>query len=157
MAQGTEKYLEFQLGEKSFALPIAHIREIMEYPAVESVSGAPSQVLGVMNLRGNLVVVFDIAHCLEQRSEPIGNKTCVIITENHGHGAIGYKVDVVKQVFDINLDHLESVPQLKGRLESPMINAVAKLQNRMLTILDSDKLLSDEMWRWMNNKSLVSE
>lgn len=146
------KYLEFLVGNKHFGYPIEKIREIMEYPRIEPLSGAPEQVLGVMNLRGSLVVVFDIAACLGEVSAEVSSKTCVIVTEveQGEQGAIvANKVDLVRQVMTIEPEQLEAIPVVYEQLESPLISAMAKLDARLLTILDIDKFLSKEQWQWL--------
>jgi purine-binding chemotaxis protein CheW len=156
-----EKYLEFKVAGKYFAYPIEKIREIMEYPQIEAISGAPSQLLGVMNLRGRLVVVFDIAACLGEEVCPVSTKTCVIVTEVVRDGqiyVIANKVDLVRQVIDVSKADLEPIPELGGYLESPMVGGVAKLEQRLLTILNVDELLSNKQWFWVmdqNNRSEV--
>lgn len=155
-----EKYLEFKVSGKYFAFPIEQIKEIMEYPLIEPLSGSPRQLLGLMNLRGNLVVVFDIAASLGQESYPVTNKTCVIVTEvvkGDEHFTIANKVDLVRQVVDVSDSELEAVPQLGGCIESPMVKGVAKLEERLLTVLDIDKLLSNQQWSWLLNQPEFSE
>ncbi|WP_425665916.1 chemotaxis protein CheW [Vibrio tubiashii] len=155
-----EKYLEFKIANKYFAYPIERIREIMEYPVVEPLASAPDKVLGVMNLRGKLVVVFDIAACLNEETYQVSSKTCVIVTEVHRGGesfVIANKVDLVRQVVDISLAELETVPNLGGRLESTLIKGVAKLEQRMLTILDVDELLSESQWHCVVHESQMEQ
>lgn len=151
-----EKYLEFAIADKNFAYPIERIVEIIEYPHVEPLTNTPSSVLGVMNLRGKLVVVFDVASCLSEESLPITSKTCVIVTEvryqQQGY-VIASKVDMVRQVVDVAMDELEQVPDLGGCLKSSIIKGVAKLDQRMLTILDVDRLLSATQWSCVLNTS----
>lgn len=148
----TEKYLEFLVGTKHFAYSIEKIREIIEYPLVEPISGAPEQVLGVMNLRGQLVAVFDVAIFVGEPSEPVNGRTCVIVTEIVQAGervVVANKVDLVRQVIDIEQEQLEAVPAVHQQMDSPLIGGMAKLENRLLTILDIDKLLSENQWQWL--------
>ncbi|MFM2590321.1 chemotaxis protein CheW [Vibrio sp. TBV020] len=155
-----EKYLEFKVAGKYFAYPIDRIREIMEYPQIEEISGSPAQLLGVMNLRGQLVVVFDIAACLGEEIRPVSTKTCVIVTEvvrENQTYVIANKVDLVRQVIDVSSSDLEAIPELGGYLESPMVQGVAKLEQRLLTILNVDQLLSNRQWVWVVDQANRSE
>ncbi|WP_070965176.1 chemotaxis protein CheW [Vibrio sonorensis] len=147
-----KKFLEFKVADKYYAYPISSIREIMEFPNIESLSGAPDSVLGIMNLRGRLVIVLDLSCCLGHEYCPVGSKTCVIVTEVHHKGdsfVVANKVDLVRQVIDISSGDLEPVPELGGVMESPLIRGLAKLPDRLLTILDTDKLLSEQQWKWL--------
>jgi len=155
-----EKYLEFKVAGKYFAYPIDRIREIMEYPQIEEISGSPVQLLGVMNLRGQLVVVFDIAACLGEEIRPVSTKTCVIVTEvvrDNQTYVIANKVDLVRQVIDVSSSDLEAIPELGGYLESLMVQGVAKLEQRLLTILNVDQLLSNRQWVWVVDQANRSE
>ncbi|RTZ16578.1 purine-binding chemotaxis protein CheW [Vibrio aquaticus] len=155
-----EKYLEFKVADKYFAYPIHSIREIIEYPNIEQISGAPQQLLGVMNLRGNLVVVFDIASCLGEPTTPVTTKTCVIVTEVLKENVVyvvANKVDLVRQVIDISQQEMEEVPKLGGHFESPMVQGVAKLDERLLTILNVERLLSHQQWSWLTEAQAQQE
>ncbi len=149
----SEKFLEFKIGERLFAYPISKIKEIMEYPLVEAIPGANYHIRGAMNLRGSLVPVFELSLMVGEAAWDITVKTCVIVTEvkHAGHCyVIGNKVDVVTQVLDIDVTQLEPVPDLAGKIQSDLVLGIAKLDNRMLTVLDVDRLLGPEDQQWLN-------
>ncbi|MGF1720521.1 chemotaxis protein CheW [Vibrio kyushuensis] len=148
-----DKYLEFKVGSSLFAYPIAKIKEIMEYPQVEPITGAPNYIKGAMNLRGELLPIFELSLCLGKETLQVGPKTCVVVTELEHHGErfyIGNKVDLVTQVIDINDDQLEPVPDLAGNLANPLLKGLAKLDSRLLTIIDVDQLLHSAQWDWLS-------
>ncbi len=154
---GHEKYLEFKLSDSYFAYPIARIREIMEYPDVEPIAGAPEHVKGAMNLRGQIIPVFDLALCIDKPYQPETARTCVVITEARVNGKqylLGNKVDMVSQVLDVEDSQLEPIPELPYSIESPLLKGIAKLNGRLLTILDIDKLLTQEYVQWVNTASV---
>ncbi|WP_047050031.1 chemotaxis protein CheW [Vibrio mexicanus] len=156
---GHEKYLEFRLSDSYFAYPIARIREIMEYPDVEPIAGAPDHVKGAMNLRGQIIPVFDLALCIDKPYQPETPRTCVVITEARVNGKqylLGNKVDMVSQVLDLEDSQLEPIPELPYSIESPLLKGIAKLNGRLLTILDIDKLLTQEYVQWVNTASVMT-
>ncbi|WGW01581.1 chemotaxis protein CheW [Vibrio sp. YMD68] len=147
-----DKYLEFKLGASLFAYPISKIKEIMEYPQVEPISGAPHYINGAMNLRGQLLPIFELSLCLGKETMKPGPKTCVVVTELEHQGikyTVGNKVDLVTQVIEIDASALEVIPDLAGSLSNPMIKGLAKLETRLLTILDVDKLLNRGQEEWL--------
>ncbi|MGC9491433.1 chemotaxis protein CheW, partial [Vibrio genomosp. F10] len=148
-----DQYLEFKVGSGLFAYPISKIKEIMEYPLVEPISGAPNYINGAMNLRGQLLPIVELSQCLGKEALSIGPKTCVVVTEIEHQGVkyiVGNKVDLVTQVMEIDSRELEAIPDLAGSLTNPLLKGLAKLDNRLLTVLDVDNLLSQEQGQWLN-------
>nr|WP_282437141.1 chemotaxis protein CheW [Vibrio amylolyticus] len=144
--------MEFKIGPRSFAYPISRIKEIMEFPQVEPITGAPSSVIGAMNLRGQIVPVFELSIWLGVEALELTPKTCVVVTElthNGNRYIIGNKVDLVTQVIDINDSQVEPMPDLAGTLTNPILMGLAKLDERLLTIIDVDKLLHSTQWEWL--------
>ncbi|OIQ26800.1 MAG: chemotaxis protein CheW [Vibrio sp. MedPE-SWchi] len=151
-AEHRDKYLEFKVGSSLFAYPISKIKEIMEYPQVEPITGAPDYINGAMNLRGQLLPIFELSQCLGKETLSLGPKTCVVVTELEHEGEryiIGNKVDLVTQVIDIDINQLDPIPDLAGNLTNPLLKGLAKLDARLLTIIDVDQLLASSQWKWL--------
>ncbi|MEZ8823218.1 chemotaxis protein CheW [Vibrio amylolyticus] len=150
-----DKYLEFKVGSSLFAYPISKIKEIMEYPEVEPITGSPDYINGAMNLRGQLLPIFELSLCLGKETLSLGPKTCVVVTElehNGQHYTVGNKVDLVTQVIDIDVSQLEPIPDLAGNLANPLLKGLAKLDTRLLTIIDVDQLLVSKQLSWLTKQ-----
>ncbi|MBW3694741.1 purine-binding chemotaxis protein CheW [Vibrio sp. T187] len=158
------KYLEFEVANKLFAYHIRNVAEIMEYPEIESLPLSPDFVLGAINLRGSVIPIVDLAVCLGLPIQPVTAKSCVIISDVEYQGVVyqvGNKVDLVTRVIDISSAQIEKAPDLAGQLEHRVLIGVAKLDTRLLTILNVDKLLTEAQLHWLEkaelNKPITNE
>ncbi len=147
--QNTEQYLSFQLGGETFAIGIRSIREILEYDYLTEVPMMPDFLRGVMNLRGAVVPVTDLALRFGRARTELGRRTCVVIVEvlDPETGAaqlIGVLVDAVHEVLTIALDDIERAPQFGSKLRTDFIAGMACVENRFIVLLDIAYVLSVE-------------
>ncbi|NVC61811.1 purine-binding chemotaxis protein CheW [Vibrio sp. 05-20-BW147] len=153
-----EKYLEFNIAHRAFACPISQVKEIIEYPLIEPVPMAPKSLLGTMNLRGRLAPVIELASILDMEPQPISKRTCVIVTEGNNserYLLIGMKVDQVSRVLDIHSQDIEFIPELVSK--EALVLGVAKLEQKMLTVLDVSVALSCHHARQILNHQTSGE
>jgi len=145
---GTQ-YLTFMVGGEMFALPIAGIKEIVEYREPTGVPMMPSFIRGVINLRGRVVPIIDLcARFARGKSEP-GRRTCFVILElQHEEWMhdIGVLVDAVSAVQEIAEDDIEPPPDFGARLRPDFISGMGRIGDKFVVILDLAKVLSvDEL------------
>jgi purine-binding chemotaxis protein CheW len=126
----TRQLVVFSLGDEEYALPIAQVHEIIRYTEPRSVASAAMGVRGVINLRGKIVPVYDLAARLGL-ANPEGKEANIVIVESGGSVA-GVVVDDVDQVLTVSDEQLEDVPS-SG---SEAIEAIAKLDDRLVILLD---------------------
>jgi purine-binding chemotaxis protein CheW len=126
----TRQLVVFSLGDEEYALPIAQVHEIIRYTEPRSVASAAMGVRGVINLRGKIVPVYDLAARLGL-ANPEGKEANIVIVEAGGSVA-GVVVDDVDQVLTVSDEQLEDVPS-SG---SEAIEAIAKLDDRLVILLD---------------------
>ncbi|MGF1753473.1 chemotaxis protein CheW [Vibrio makurazakiensis] len=160
VAGDNEKYLEFEVSGKQFAYHIRKVAEIMEYPDVEPLPLSPGFFLGAINLRGDVIPIVDIAICLGLESQPITKKTCVIISEIECQNTVyqvGNKVDLVTRVIDVSREQIDEAPDLAGQLEHRVLVGLAKLDSRLLTILNIDNLLSQAQLEWFEKQHTTEQ
>jgi purine-binding chemotaxis protein CheW len=145
------QYLTFTLGGEMFAVSIVKIKEIIEYGQLTSVPMMPNFIRGVLNLRGQVAPVIDLQARLGRDSSAVGKRTCIVIVEvagrQEGRGeVIGVVVDAVSEVLAIQRDQIERAPQFGANLRTDFIAAMAKIHERLVVILNLDKVLSiDEL------------
>ncbi|MBM5573995.1 chemotaxis protein CheW [Deefgea sp. CFH1-16] len=147
--QSTEQYLSFQLGGETFAIGIRSIREILEYEYLTEVPMMPDFLRGVMNLRGAVVPVTDLALRFGRARTELGRRTCVVIVEvldpeTDMTQLIGVLVDAVHEVLTIALDDIERAPQFGSKLRTEFISGMACVENRFIVLLDISRVLSVE-------------
>ncbi len=144
-----QQYLTFMVGEEMFALPIAAIKEIVEYREPTDVPMMPSFIRGVINLRGRVVPVIDLCARFARGRGQTSRRTCFVILElNHEEWKhdIGVLVDAVSAVLEIPDTDIEPPPNFGIKLRSDFISGMGKVGEKFVIILDIDKVLSvDEL------------
>lgn len=145
---GTHQYLTFAVGVESYAAQIDSIREILEVPAMTVVPLMPAFVRGVINLRGAVVPVIDLAARLDQGATEIGRRSCVVVVEVIVDGqaplVLGVLVDAVHEVLDIAGTDIEPTPALGTRIDARFIRGMAKVAKRLIVVLDLGRVLAQD-------------
>jgi len=140
-----QQYLTFRLGDETFALPILSIKEILEYPSLTVVPLMAACVRGVLNLRGSVVPVVDLAVRFGREPGPQTRRTCVVIIEVRSGEEwldIGSVVDAVNQIIDIPASEIEPPPSFGARLRTDFIHGMGKVDGGFVVILDAGQVLS---------------
>jgi len=148
-AQQPAQYLTFMLGREVFALGILAIKEIIEYGNVTQVPMMPDWICGVINLRGAVVPVMDMAARFGRTPSAITRRTCIVIVEVAASDArhiVGVLVDAVNEVLEIPPSDVEPAPSFGARIRADFIHSMGKVNGRFVIILDPDRVLSvDEL------------
>lgn len=143
------QYLTFALGGDMFAIGILHIKEIIEYGTLTTVPMMPEFIRGVINLRGAVVPVVDLAARFGRSPTEISRKTCIVIIEVQsaaGTQDVGVIVDAVSEVLEIPAGEIEPAPSFGARIRVDFIAGMGKIDGSFVIILDVDRVLSvDEM------------
>ncbi len=143
----TRQYLTFSLGDESFALDVANVREILEFTGVTKVPQTPEFMRGVMNLRGSVVPVVDMRVKLNLPTMEKTVNTCIIVVEvliEDEKVILGALVDSVQEVIDFEPDQIEPAPRIGTGLKTEFIKGMGKRDEQFIIILDIDKLFSQE-------------
>lgn len=141
------QHLIFTLGGEPYAIGILNIREIIEYGDLTEVPMMPAVVRGMINLRGAVVPVIDLAARFGRGRTPIRRRSCVVIVDmpaQAGSQVIGLLVDGVNEVQDIAADQIEPPPTFGARLRTDFIAGMCRLGNRFVIMLDVRHLLAIE-------------
>lgn len=144
VAQG-QQYLTFSVGGEIFAISIAVIKEIIEYRTPTDVPMMPSYIRGVINLRGRVVPVIDLAVRFGRTSSEVTRRTCIVILEIHQDGEqqeISVVVDAVSAVLDIADADIEPPPKFGTKLRADFISGMGKIAEKFVIILSVDQVLS---------------
>ena len=141
------QYLTFTLGSEVFAIGILAIKEIIEYSSLTTVPMMPGYVRGVINLRGAVVPVLDLAVRFGKAASPVTKKTCIVIIEITTAGErqdVGVVVDAVDSVLDIPADQIEPPPAFGARIATDFIEGMGKVNGRFVILLDVNAVLAPE-------------
>ena len=139
------QYLTFMLGGESFAIGILAIKEIIEYGGVTEVPMMPACIRGVINLRGAVVPVMDLALRFNRPASAIGKRTCIVIVEIETNGEqqiVGVMVDAVNAVLEIAAADVEPAPSFGTRIQPDFIAGMGKVNGKFVILLDVDNVLS---------------
>jgi purine-binding chemotaxis protein CheW len=151
-ASQNAQFLTFVVGRESFAAAISAIREIIEVPSLTAMPLVPDFVRGVINLRGAVVPVLDLATRLELGRTEMARRTCIVVVEVAGqesNGApatqvLGLLVDAVNEVLEIAAVQIEPAPALGNRIPAEFIRGVAKVNKRLLVVLELARVLAPQ-------------
>ncbi len=134
----------FKLGEEEFGVDILQVSEIEKLDqGITRVPKAPAFVEGVINLRGEIIPIIDLRKRFNLPAREIGYDSRVIIVDVSGN-RIGMMVDSVLEVTRINSSFIEKAPAITKGVDSYYLSGVAKIDNRLIILLDLEKALSGE-------------
>ena len=131
----------FSTGDEEFGVDILRVQEIIRTMAITKVPKAPEFVEGVINLRGKVIPIIDLRRRFGLQSKPHDKHTRIIVIEINTM-IVGFVVDSVSEVLRIPASTVEPPPPVVAGLESEYISGVGKLEDRLLILLDLDRLLS---------------
>jgi len=143
------QYLIFNLGKEAFAIGILQVKEIIEYGQLTEVPMMPDVVRGVINLRGSVVPVIDLAIRFWKQPTVVGRRSCIIIvemTETERHQVMGFVVDAVNKVTEIPRSDIEPAPAFGSKIRTDFIAGMGKIDEHFVIILNAARVLSlDEL------------
>ena len=154
VADGSSRYLTFRLGGELFALGILDITEIIEYRPLTEVPMMPAFIRGVLNLRGRVVPVVDLAARFGRGPTQVARRTGIIIVETADTGGtdgdggdrpgqdFGIVVDAVNEVMHFGEDDIEPPPAFGAGIRSDFISGMAKRGGDFIIVLDVSQVLS---------------
>jgi purine-binding chemotaxis protein CheW len=145
-AEEEHQYLTFLLSSEMFAIAILNIKEIIEYGSLTEVPMMPSFIRGVINLRGSVVPVVDLAARFGRSKTEVSRRTCIVIievnTEDGNKQDIGVMVDSVSEVLEIPKSEIEPPPAFGAAIRADFINGMGKVAGKFVILLNANKVLS---------------
>lgn len=145
------QYLTFYVDAEMFAINILDIREIIEYSALTSVPMAPPLIRGVINLRGSVVPVVDLAVRLGRTRNAMTDRTCIVILqacstiagfEESVSQKMGIVVDAVSEVLEVFPEEIAPPPELGARIRADFIQGMGKINGKFIVLLNTSQVLS---------------
>jgi len=133
----------FELENEAYGVDIAVVEGIIKMQEITRLPRAPHFMEGITNLRGAVVPVIDLRKRFGLPPQEPTRDTRIVIANMNG-AQVGLIVDAVSQVIRVPQDAIEPPPQLTMTVNSAFIKSVAKLEKRLVILLDLDKVLSAE-------------
>ncbi len=147
ISSGQQQYLTFNLAGEEYAISILRIKEIIEYDQITKVPRMPGWVRGVINLRGSVVPVIDLAVKFAMEETKVSPLCCIIIIELEIDGepiVMGVMAESVSQVVDLSPEDIQAPPAFGTRLRADFLLGMGRLEKKFALILDIDRILSTE-------------
>ncbi|OIQ48012.1 chemotaxis protein CheW [Psychrobium sp. nBUS_13] len=139
------QWVTFKLENETYGVNVMQVQEVLRYSDIAPVPGAPSYVLGIINLRGSVVTVIDTRSRFGLPPSDITDNTRVVIIESDKQ-VIGILVDSVAEVVYMKASEIELAPNVGTDESAKFIKGVCNRESELLILVDLDKLLSDEEW-----------
>jgi purine-binding chemotaxis protein CheW len=140
-------YLTFFIAGEEYGVPILRVREILEFGTLTRVPGAPACVRGVINLRGSVVPVADLAIAFGQPQCEITKLTCVVVVEVAIDGELavmGLMVESVNQTVELSEADIEATPSFGTLARSEYLLGMGRVGKKFVLLLNVDRALSSE-------------
>jgi purine-binding chemotaxis protein CheW len=145
-----EKYLVFQIGNESYGVPLLQVQEIRTYTPATRVPGAPPYVLGVINLRGNIIAVLDARQRFGLPPADEDAATVIVVAQVEGK-TFGLRVDSVSDVMDVPLQEVQPPPPIGSDEAQRFLSGLVHLNERVLILLNMPEIFDlNEISRVVN-------
>ena len=144
-AETRAQYLSFELCGEEYAVNILRVREIIEYDTLTRVPGMPACVRGVINLRGRVVPVLDLAARFGLAESETTRRSCIVmmeLTDDEDSVVIGVITDAVSQVLDLADSEIEPPPSFGTHISAEFISGMAQTGKKFVILLDIDRALN---------------
>ncbi len=144
------QWVTFNLDGETYGINVMQVQEVQNYTEIAPVPGAPDYVLGIINLRGNVVTVIDTRQRFALPVGEITDNTRIVIIETDRH-VVGILVDSVAEVVYLNQSEIESAPNAGNEESARFTQGVCNKNDRLLILVELDKMLTAEEWAEFEN------
>jgi purine-binding chemotaxis protein CheW len=144
------QWVTYKLGEETYGINVMQVQEVLRHTEIAPVPGAPEYVLGIINLRGNVVTVIDTRLRFGLPSSDISDSTRIVIIEPDDQ-VVGILVDSVAEVVYLRSSEIDSAPNVGTEESAKFIQGVSNRDGELLILVDLNKLLNDEEWTEITN------
>ncbi len=144
------QWVTFKLAGETYGINVMQVQEVLRYSEIAPVPGAPTYVLGIINLRGNVVTVIDTRHRFGLLPGDVTDQTRIVIIEADNH-VIGILVDSVAEVVYLRASEVETAPNVGNDESAKFIQGVCHKNGELLILVELDKLLTEDEWADLAN------
>jgi len=139
------QWVTFKLQEETYGINVMQVQEVLRYTDIAPVPGAPMYVLGIINLRGNVVTVIDTRARFGLPPSDVTENSRIVIIEADKQ-VIGILVDSVAEVVYLRASEIDTAPNVGTDESAKFIQGVSNREGELLILVDLNKLLTDEEW-----------
>lgn len=142
------QYVTFRLDDETYGINVMQIQEVLRYSEIAPVPGAPHYVLGIINLRGNVVTVIDTRTRFGLAQSEVSDQTRIVVLELEGQ-VVGVLVDSVAEVVYLKESEIETAPNVGNDESARFIQGVCNKNGELIILVEFEKMLSEEEWAEM--------
>ena len=144
------QWVTYRLDEETYGINVMQVQEVLRYTEIAPVPGAPNYVMGIINLRGNVVTVIDTRARFGLPPSEITDNSRIVIIESDEH-VVGILVDSVAEVVYLRSSEIDSAPNVGTEESAKFIQGVSSRGDELLILVDLNKLLNDDEWDEMTS------
>lgn len=139
------QWVTFHLCGETYGVDVMQVQEVLRYTEIAPVPGAPAYVIGIINLRGNVVTVIDTRHRFGLEPGETTDNTRIVVIEADKH-VVGILVDSVAEVVYLRQSEIETAPNVGNEESAKFIQGVCHKNNELLILIELNKLLTEGEW-----------
>ncbi|MDX1589330.1 MAG: chemotaxis protein CheW [Oleiphilaceae bacterium] len=139
------QYVTFHLDDETYGLNVMQIQEVLRYTEIAPVPGAPDYVLGIINLRGNVVTVIDTRRRFGLQDAEVTDATRIVVLEADNQ-VIGLLVDSVAEVVYLRRSEIETAPNVGNEESARFIQGVCNRNGELVILVEFEKMLTQDEW-----------
>jgi len=139
------QWVTFRLDDETYGINVMQVQEVLRHSEIAPVPGAPSYVLGIINLRGNVVTVIDTRQRFGLPSAEITDNTRIVIIEADKQ-VVGILVDSVAEVVYLRESEIETAPNVGNDEAAKFIQGVCNKNGELLILVELEKMMSEQEW-----------
>jgi purine-binding chemotaxis protein CheW len=144
------QWVTFRLSGETYGVNVMQVQEVLRYTEIAPVPGAPNYVLGIINLRGNVVTVLDTRNRFSLQDGEVTDATRIVIVEADEH-VVGLLVDSVAEVVYLRQSEIENPPNAGHEESARFIQGVCNKNDELLILVELEKILTDQQWSEIEN------
>lgn len=142
------QYVTLRLADETYGINVMQIQEVLRYSEIAPVPGAPHYVLGIINLRGNVVTVIDTRTRFGLTQAEVTDQSRIVVLELEGQ-VVGVLVDSVAEVVYLKESEVETAPNVGNDESARFIQGVCNKNGELIILVEFEKMLSEEEWAEM--------
>jgi len=137
----TIRYLEFSIGQQNYAIPLLSVKEVLQKPEIISVPNMPKQFEGMINIRGQIIGVFDVSIKLGTKHHRAQDEKPVLIVVEYMNELLAMTVDKIIKVLHVQDGELKNAPLKESDPAAKYIKSVVPFEEDMVLVIDPISLL----------------
>ncbi|MBS0250729.1 MAG: chemotaxis protein CheW [Proteobacteria bacterium] len=140
-SKASREFLAFRLGEQEFCVDVIKVREIRGWSPATPIPHAPHAVLGVINLRGLVLPIIDLAARIGFAATEPSPRHAIVVVEI-GEQVIGILVDAVSEIFTVEDDRIQPTPDVASQVARKLVQGMISAEGRMISVISLDEVPS---------------